>query len=189
MELSINFIVMLILSLVMFGFGMFIFRGVFSTATTQIENIPSEEAVYLEACIDEGNEVCLPVVRKKLRIGDTTVFGFAINNRITDSTFSIYTNFATAENDDPNFQVNLQEWTFVEEGSSLVSSHSIKNNEYDMIPLAYRIPKGTPSGEYVFDVYVCSTNDGGFTVRGGDPCGGAGSYIYGPKQKIYLEII
>ena len=79
-QLSINFVVILIIAVIVFGLGLNFAYKIFSLAEEMKTNLDAETQTQIEAMLDTGAIVGIPVNRAKVQIGDSKVFGLGINN-------------------------------------------------------------------------------------------------------------
>ena len=184
-ELSINFLVILILSIVVFGFGISFLARIAKVATEM--ELPSEEKFYLEACLNEGKSVCIGTNRRVAKIKETIILGLGISNTIGKDTFSVYNEFKRAVlDDDSSFDSDSIEDNKVPDTLEGPKEVLIEKNENHNALLSYVVPLGTKAGEYVYDAYVCMD---GTAENERDPCEKHGAKVYGGLHKVYIEVI
>jgi len=156
-ELSINFIVILIITIVVFGLGIRFAYNLFKSAHETVEEFDEQTKAEIERSLYQGNIVAIPINQKELRVRDAETFGLGILNQLGETKFfKVYIEFATAvdEYGDPFSQsildnVETEEWTFEES-----RVYEIEDNGREIIPLAFHVPSGTKYGTYVFNVGV-----------------------------------
>ncbi|MBN1502962.1 hypothetical protein JW930_05450 [Candidatus Woesearchaeota archaeon] len=157
LELSINFIVMLILAIVIFSFGLVFVAKILSETDRQIGLLPEAEELALDACLNEQNLVCLPNNKKELEPGKSHVFGLAVQNYAGESKeFSVLVELSLAIDNEGNeiTPIDAAEWTF--------QSHEpfmLANNEQMKLTIPFTIPIHAEQGEYAFNVNVCFKDD------------------------------
>ena len=182
-ELSINFLVILILSIVVFGFGIAFLAKITKVATDM--ELPSEEKFYLEACLNEGKSVCMGTNRREGKVKDVIIMGIGISNTIGEAHFFVYNEFKKAVLDNGNV-LDSGTGEKIPQISQGPKDVLIKKNEDEYVVLAYSIPQGTKAGEYVFDVYVCA--DGAERLPENRENCPSPQGTYGGLHKIYIEV-
>ncbi len=187
LELSINFIVIVVISLIVFFFGArFIYQ--LGAEATQLQSITADE---LEKRIGElacgGSErVCFPSDKKIIKKGKLGIFGMRIINVLEGDSHDF--SLSVTQPDPPGY---------TEEGDEIFSGEDelpqfkyreepfpiSKNKEADRA-IGVEIPSSAKSGTYILDVAVCY-NDGDSNTR--DNTGKCGEDIYS-YNKIYVEV-
>ncbi len=189
-ELSVNFIVMLILAIVVFAFGLIFAGRLLGGSREVIKNLPEMEQAILENCINNGQPVCLVKNRKEISHGENDVFGLAIlNNLGTSGEFKVFLDISTAIDTDNNpidpASITVEDWTFTTYGPK-----TIANNEHEKIPVPFFVPRGTELGQYVFNVNVCY-DDGDAGTSDPDQCENYDANfpdLYEATHKIYVTV-
>lgn len=189
MELSVNFIVILIIALLIFSGGIF-FTNKFMDATINMKDrIDENTEKEIQRLIVQGEKTAIPFSKIELKRGQRHIFGLGIMNIFREyKQFYVEMSFNNAYNPD-NSQMNdfdvgyiNQNWIFTDQG--LIE---LDPNEDTIVPIDVRAytdmayEEHTRDGLYVFDVCVC---DG--------PCNGCppipASKLYGSIKKLYIEI-
>jgi hypothetical protein len=186
-ELSINFIVILIFSIAVFGFGLLFFSRLQNAANDQMENMPSEDEFYLDACMSEGKGVCLTTNRKEIKIREVLAIGVGIlNNLGATKTFTIHNEFSTATDMEDN-EIPASENKV---GSIEIKDTEIKNNDNEKVLVSYAPKQGTIPGEYIYNVYVCTPGTPPPETQARDKCFQADSttMMHGGLHKVYIEV-
>lgn len=157
LELSINFIVMLIIVMVVFGFGITFIGKFFTGAQTLKENLDVNTQKRIESLLNTGEQIAIPINSKELGVGGSSVFGVGILNILGETKdFTINIDCTTALGK-AGSQVDISScqppkengWTFKNE-----VTESIKNNEQKVVSLLFQVPKGTEPGTYIFTITV-----------------------------------
>jgi len=156
-ELSLNFLVTVILALVIFGFGIRFINNLASDVDKLKDFTFDELDKQVEDLLCESTDkVCLGTTKKVIQKGDFDVFGVKIINVISDSGF------------DDNFKVNLEVSKLIKKNNEEVTADldelievkyrddliKIQKNEEDDIGIGIEVKKGAPSGTYILDVWV-----------------------------------
>lgn len=186
LELSINFIVMLILALVIFSFGIYFVNRILRASQEQVESLPKTEEIVLDQCINQGNSICLPNNRKEIHIGKSGVFGLAIVNNFGEKKdFSVNIGISMAideNNNDITAAIEASQWTFTTHGPI-----ELDNLKAEKISIPIVVPYGTPRGEYAFNVNVCF-DDGDPATETLDKCTGTFKDLYETTHKIRVTV-
>lgn len=152
MELSVNFIVMLILAIVVFGLSVALtYNFMRSAAETQKQLDQQTKAQILDA-LDTGAKVAVIPDSIEIKPGKSDIVGVGIRN-IQDSGDAFKINVLFDDAFDKNGAIispqNNGAW-FV-----YPDQKTIKKFERDIVRVAFNIPGGTKSGTYIYNVVVC----------------------------------
>ena len=173
MELTINFVVMLILAIVVFGFGIKLTYDLFNLGSTTNEMLTKDMEAQLENMMNAGQRVAISYNLKQAYPGDSVLFGLGILNvGSADSGFKVAVDQGTA--------VDINEkkiWSRPELSYFHSYDRTIQLNQNTKIPVTVKVPRGTPRGTYSFKVAVqkCSS-----VLSCAD---------YGQAQMIYVKVI
>lgn len=169
-ELSINFIVILIISIIVFGFGVRFISKLSSQATELQEITTAELDERIGSLICEGSDrVCVGIDRKTIRRTKFDVFGLKIVNILESQSFDII-----VERPSPSgYTINKQPigsdnliW------NPKTRSVFIEKNEEKNLGIGVQVPANIVSGTYIFDVRI-QTEDG---------------KSYSNVQKLYVDV-
>lgn len=170
-ELSINFIVILIISIVIFGFGIAFISKLSEHATELQDMTLSELDEKIGNLVCEGSDrVCIGVERKTIPRTKFDVFGVKILNILDNKNFDIivspsspigYKKDKTPITNSPNLSINPAS-----------RSIEIEKNEERTIGIGIQVPANAVSGTYIFDVKIEA------------PPG----VSYSPIQKLYVDV-
>ncbi len=175
-ELSVNFIVMLILAIAVFGFGLYFVNQLFGQAKLIQTSLDKESQQRIEELLDRGTDrVVIPIASKVIKAGQLATFGLGVLNVGDLTTFSVDINctVVTDAADRPITGTGCEtpdskEWTFK------INSFNLKKNEKEKIPIAIQIPGSKPKGTYAFTI----------TVTTGSPTG----LLYSAPKQIYVTV-
>lgn len=154
-ELSVNFLVIIIFSLAMLGMAIIFFNKFFTGAQQIQANYDKQTEEQLESLLVAGQKVAIPFTRKEVKAGNTAVFGLGILSVLPGNT---------------EFYIDIECSKFVKSDGSTDSfcpltnnplwsnSKSLNNNEHVKIPIAIPTARNDPSGTYIFDLCVCDEN-------------------------------
>ncbi|MBL7054691.1 hypothetical protein ISS05_02950 [Candidatus Woesearchaeota archaeon] len=166
-ELSINFLVILVISLTIFGFGIKFLYDLFQGAN-DLEDLTFEDIDnQIAELMCGGNErVCLPNNHLTIKRGEFEPVGMKIINMIdtsTSTTFSVtVTHGSFIDENGVSTQGTFTNVDCVPSCSSgTARTESIKNNEERDFGVGINVETGAVSGTYIFDVkveYINTTN-------------------------------
>ncbi len=183
-ELSINFIVGMILGMVMFGLGLvFVYNLLAGVDKIREYGLPDTFKVYAENCVQRGDKVCIPEIKKEVPTRKTGSFGVVINNIAgIEKRFKPVVAFSIGILDDGNEAtgIDLSKWTFTEFNEEI-----LENNRHTTVEIPFLVPPGTKKGEYVFNVNVCfDSNDNIASSK----CPGSYPSLYAPTQQVTIIV-
>ncbi|MBW2974967.1 hypothetical protein KY366_04585 [Candidatus Woesearchaeota archaeon] len=190
LQLSVSFIVIIIICLVVFISSIYIVRRFFTHAE-DIKRIYDERAEKeIERLLDDGSRVAIPFDRKTIVNGDFNTFGIGVLNMLgtgPSNKFMINISFNKAydrldslicQSSDPNTDScgNPETWLQTTAGIGDESGiiKMIRNNEQEKFLLGIGV-KNAPAGTYIFDVVVRYYN-------------GTDWVQYDTLHKIYVEV-
>lgn len=182
LELSINFIVIIIISLIVFFFGArFIYQ--LGSEATQLQSMTVEELdrkIGSLAC--EGSEkVCFGFDKKIIKRGKLGIFSLRIINILDSQDFDVIVTRPSTpgytKQGDPIPSDNL----IVKPASRTAY---IKENGERNLAIGVEVPKNAVSGTYIFDVAICYDDLDG---TNNDPTGKCGYDLYS-FNKLYVEV-
>ena len=153
-ELSLNFIIVIIISITIFGFGVLFISRLSSSATdlTKLTTSQLDEQISNIAC--GGYErVCISPEKKEIQREKFGVFGIKLFNIKSTENFEISIIPSTALNKNGLPITN----------SLTIKPHSrqvdIKQNEEKIVGIGIGVPSNAPSGTYTFDVNIKNNNE------------------------------
>lgn len=156
MELSINFLVTMVISITLLIFGIrFIYK--LQQESTSLRDITFEELDRSigELLCENQDIVCIGLERKVIPKGKFDKFGVKVIN-VKDSQ-EFYFDFN--ENSPKGFNKNKQPITT----SNIEFKHRnkafINRNEEKTIGIAINVPKNTQSGTYIFNLVICHNDN------------------------------
>ena len=196
-QLTATFLVILILTIVIFTGAIYFTQRFFSTAEQMRATIDRQTEAEIENLLfQEGSLVAMPLFKKSITRGKQDTFGLGIRN-ILEKTENFYVlvsfskGFTLEEEVIPTTDseyINTK-WLLYNPGP-----YQIANNEFQMIPILTSVDLsmaegvGTQTGTYSFNVCVISgVIPSGFDC--GNPPRPLPPSIYGGKiYKIYVEV-
>jgi len=164
-ELSINFLVTIIIALTIFGFGVKFIYNLASEAT-ELESLTTSELDKRigDLLCESTDKVCIGIDKKVIQKGNFDVFGIKIINIQDVTDFEI-----TVDRPDiPGYTLNNNPITEDELIWNPKSrTERLEREEERELGLGISVPKNAQSGTYIFDVRV-------------EP--------YGTLHKLYVEV-
>ncbi len=156
-QVSIGFLVILIITIVVFAMGIRFAYTLFSKAHETVEKFDEQTQAEIERSLYQGNIVAIPVNNKEIKVGKTETFGLGILNQLAEEKkFKIFIDFDTAVDEHGDAfssaildNIEVEDWTFAES-----RIYTIANNGREIIPLSFTVPFETEYGIYVFNVAV-----------------------------------
>lgn len=180
MELSTNFIVILIISMAILAFGIYFINMIFSSVAEQKLALDSQTEAQLERLMDDGGKVVIPIKSKTIAPGDLDTFGIGVLNVLDTQSFSIAITYSDAFNaanqqidcvsDCPTWILTTSSTTPISDG--VIIQQTIGKNQKKKMLLGILPSDNAKPGTYIFDVDV-TKQDG---VK------------YDSKHKIYVKI-
>lgn len=169
-ELSLNFIVILIISIVIFGFGIRFISKLSSQATELQELTISELDERIGNLICEGSDrVCVGIDRKTIKRTKFDVFGVKIINILESQNFDI-----TVSRPAPSGYTKTKQEIPTDSLIWNPKSRSIfmEKNEEKVLGIGIQVPASAVSGTYIFNVEIKTAD--------GKP--------YSLVQKLYVDV-
>jgi hypothetical protein len=176
LELSINFLVIIIFSLGILGLSVALFNKFFRGAQDIQENYDKQTEEEMEKLLLAGKKVAIPFIRKEVQPGESAVFGLGILSvRSAATTYYITVDCAKAFDPSGGFLAcNL--W------QTAVNNPLLQNNEQAKIPIVIPTEHHTQRGTYIFNVAVCPDSWCMFPYQS--------SQLYdGNVHKLYLKVV
>ncbi len=175
-ELSVNFLVILIIAIVVFGFGIYLVFKFFGAAPDITEGISSQLQQEINQMLSQGEKVALPINQQTVQDGKGYTFWLGISNMLNNAETNSFTISANLNKFiAPDDTVYTSGTIFNNAKAKLniiyVLSYVLKNGGQKSIPIAVSVLRGAPSGNYIIDVLV---------TESGTP--------YSPLQKLYITV-
>lgn len=183
MELSINFVVGLILGILMFSLGLVLVYNILS-GTEKIKqwSLPDNFNRLAQACVEDNKKVCILNKVINLKTREHMPVGLVINNVVgEEKKFKVFVNFAKGylEDETEVNNVDLTKWTFTD-----FNELKLENNKYEIVNIPFLVPKGTKKGTYVFNVNVCFDSN----VNPSNKCPNSYASLYDITEQIMINV-
>ncbi|HLC60849.1 MAG TPA: hypothetical protein VJJ52_05470 [Candidatus Nanoarchaeia archaeon] len=172
-ELSVNFLVIIIISIVIFGFGVYFIAKLSATATDLTQLTASELDQKIANLVCEGfDRVCIGTEKKVIHKKKFDVFGIKIFNVLPTQNFEITVNPPTDKLgiSYSNTPIPLTSPQLIVNPAS--RSVSISQNEEKDIGIGVQVQPNPVPGIYILNVEIKSQNGAQYT----------------PIQKLYVEV-
>ena len=178
-ELSMNFLVGIILAIAIFYFDIYFLGKIMSTDIEAI--LPDYYAEEAKACASRGDRLCIIEKRLEIRVRKYGSFGLVVNNMLgEEANFKPIIDFSLGVLDNED-EVDEIEGIWTQEQ---VRAVNLENNDYELVSLPFTVPGGAKAGDYIFNVYVCyDSND-----EPSDMCPTGFKSIYGPVNQITIFV-
>jgi len=177
-ELSVNFLVTFIITIVVFGLGIILAKQIFSGSEGLADKTFEDLDKQIGSLVCSGNEkVCLSAKQRTIERGAFGVFGLTIQNVF---------------NEEKIFIITVTQGTYVNPGQEvedvdvemgilpLERELTLAAKESDSMGIGIEVPENAPSGTYAFDVNVVFESDE-HDVDVTNPA-------YSPTRKIYVKV-
>lgn len=155
-EMGINFIVILIIALVVFSFGIKIAYDLMNKAEDIRTEVDESTEREIEEALAGGSIVSVPINHKESKAGKSITFGLGVFNVGDTQNFVIEMSFESAYNEKTKapIEVNGNEWIL-----SSYGPYEIARNDQKIIAIPVMVPRNiesgkTPSGVYSFNIEV-----------------------------------
>ena len=182
-QLSINFLVIIILSIVMLSSGLVLVRKFFATTVDIKADLDTQTKGKISQLLSVGETTALPFNKKTINAGENGVFGLGILNVLREE-HQYRVNIVAWDAYDKNKNQltgfdGMQSNTFgmVEENKYVLyedTEFTLKPNEQKEIPILVSMPKESQRGTYIFNVIVQDLTQGS---------------QYGNTQKKYVTVL
>ncbi|PIN81136.1 hypothetical protein COV11_02570 [Candidatus Woesearchaeota archaeon CG10_big_fil_rev_8_21_14_0_10_30_7] len=180
-QLSINVLVLMIISIVIFSFSMYFLYKYIPTSTPEELDVMTQQAI--ERMIFQDNKlVAIPYNSKPARIGETVLFGLGVRNVFNDAReFEVQLEFSKA------FSYNMQELTNVDSRTMqkwLGTNVNLNLGKLNAKELK-KEPLGITVGEYIKQGELTKPGIYFFTIKVIDL---STQNLYGDMQEINVKV-
>ena len=171
-ELSVNFLVILVISLVVFGFGLSLFWKIYAQADEQMGQMSQSMEREIQSRLHSGDKVSIVPRQLDMSRNEDRIIGIGIRNIESDKTkFKIYAKrslFYSPQNDiscsftpgdgeeDCAAEYDIPQIGFL----GLPNEIEIIPNEQGIRSIMLKTDRRAMSGEYVIDICVCKDMGG-----------------------------
>ena len=169
-QLSVNFLVVMIICIVLLGIGIKLISDFSTGATTAKENVDEYHKRMLSKELTRGSLVASYPNSVTVRRGKYSDFGVGVSNELGETK-----NFSIFVEEDSYNPLNTEEIKLL----YLPGPKTIKNNMQDFFNVRIIVPKETQRGSYIFNAYVCKTDDCEYRTD---------LTSYGTMQKLQVDV-
>lgn len=170
-ELSLNFLVIIIISITIFGFGIYFI----SNLAQEAEDLRGLTLAQIDEQIRDlacggSDRVCMAAEKIKIQKGKVGIFGIKILNVLDSENFQIVAS--------PSSPLGYKKDNSAITSPALIinppsRTADIKKNEDKTIGIGVQVPKNAPvGGTYIIDVEIRNSGQ-----------------LYVPLQKLYVEVV
>jgi len=154
-ELSVNFMVVVILSVVMLSLGLILIKQFFSKADDIKGTIEDATEKDMEDILTQDDTVAVPINRRVIERGKSDFFNLYVLNILGNTqTFDVTISFNKAY-DEFNQEITVNEdETHPDAWLYYVDSFQLENNQAKKLKILVNVPKEVEIGEYIFNVNV-----------------------------------
>lgn len=193
MMLSMTFLVILIITVVIFGGSMYFTRKFFAVAEELKASIDVQTEAQIKALLDEGHLIAMPINLITIHRGDHANYGIGILNVVghqSDFVISIEFNAAYTAEEEP---IEDADGSWINDKWLLYSNgpHPVQNNDKGSVPVRVMVDSAmadgvaTERGTYVFN--VCADYQGdpeNFNCKDKIPS----EYYSGKVYRLYVKV-
>ncbi|MBW2997055.1 hypothetical protein KY349_01800 [Candidatus Woesearchaeota archaeon] len=149
-ELSINFIVMLVLAIAVFAGGLVFASKFFGHAEKVRGNLESQTERQIEKLLDSGSPVVMPISTKEVFRNKFETFGLGVLARFSGK-YTVSIDFDQAFKKDKSQITNIyaQDWIQLP-----TSEMVLQKNEKGKFLIGIQVPDDAEKGTYIFKVKV-----------------------------------
>lgn len=185
MEIAVNTLVVLILSILIFGGGIALFYKAFAKGEQQAANLDQATQQQIENALDDGSLVAIPVSSKTISPGGHATIGVGVTNEDGTSASHPFALVVTYAGRDPPPNAPTGSAWIKFDGNEI----PLQNGQKHVFQL-YFVPSGAnQKGVHIFNVAACyDGEDSGTSVAGSSLCAAKGLKLYENLHKIYLTI-
>ena len=185
-ELAVNFFVIMIISLVILGMGIYLVSLFFKTTEELKTNLDEQTSKEIQKILFEGKRVAIPLSNTELKRGKGHTFGLGILNILGETK-----NFKVHIGDGPiiksdNTQINEDQNGYTPLEHIQDNIKEIQNNEQEITGVPVRVPRSAQLGTYVLNVYVCNCTT--TQICTSLPCDTAEQTYDNSVHKIYVKV-
>ena len=200
-QLSVSFLVTLIITIAIFTFSISMLRKFFGHAEDVKMVWDERSEKEIERLMDDGSRIAIPFDKKTIRNGEFDSFGIGILNILNTgatNNFEITVKFNKAFRKDNSPICDISDssncgqpegWLLTSGGTDIAEGVNINmpvsNNEQRKFLLGVEVG-GADKGTYIFDMLVCADNGEAEDLA---KCPNAGyTYPYDSLKKIYVDV-
>ena len=172
MELSLNFLVIIIISITIFGFGIYFISNLAQQAEDLRKLTLSQIDEQISGLACKGSDrICIIAEKKKIQRGNVGIFGIKILNILESKDFQIIARASSPLGYKKDNSPITSPALIINPPQGRMES--IQKNEDKTIGIGVQVPENAPiGGTYIIDVEIRN-----------------GGNLYVPLQKLYVEVV
>ncbi|PLW79957.1 hypothetical protein C0585_04685 [Candidatus Woesearchaeota archaeon] len=198
-ELQVNFLVMLIFAIIVFGFGIKLANDMFAKGTEYTREVDKDIEKEMSEMLTNGKPIAIGYNQKTMDAGDSGIFYLGLINKYsTPINYVVVVEDKIAAVDERNNELsipypydNASKWTISQIPNGLdAAPYTLQVNEDVVEPIPVGVQKGVPNGLYMFTVAVYySTNmDDNTVAKVLTAENSDGGLFYNQKQSIFVNV-
>jgi hypothetical protein len=190
LELSANFLVIMILSVVMFGFGLYFTYKIFDASNQRTVEIDQATEQRMEELFNDGSRIVIPFQTKTIRRGSVGVYAVGVLNTLDSGGDTVFTinpeqqlglcgtlQCPTAGYDKDGQQLSDTDMQKVQILYKNPYQITLKKNQRQKFALGVDVANDAKSGTYIVDFSITYADAVNPIVTYGDP-----------KYKLYIVV-
>ncbi len=188
-ELSVNMIIITVLSLIVLGIGFYIVTNIFTTATEYKEKLDEQTKENVRKMLMQSGElISLPINKYTVQRGKREIIAVGLLNNLGYSNlFYLSIRCNEAVDPDENELCAENQGTSCNTETTAYCSNwiimdtekiTLENREATVIGLFVTVPDIAPAGTFAFNFKVCT----------GNSCNISGSTQYSTTKKVYISV-
>lgn len=151
-ELSLNFFITILLSLVVLTASITILYRFISESERTQQDLDERTKEQLSALLDQGNQIVIPFSRQTISKGEEHVFGIGILNIFDQKEFKLTIELSSAESKegvDISREIDIKQWA-----SYIDTPFTLDKNQRHTVRVLIGVPDEAKSGTYIFNAKV-----------------------------------
>ena len=153
-ELSVNFLVIIVLSLVMLSLGVILINKFFEAAEDIKTDLDSQTEAGIQSLLEQGKMVAVPINRKTIIRGEHDIFGLGILNIKDSGDFKVVVRASDGFEPESNNYASISTDNFAGWPLYFTEEFNLDRDQRRSIGIAIIVDKTALRGTYIFDVEV-----------------------------------
>lgn len=148
-ELSVNFLVVIILSVTLLSLGIYFVKTMYESSKDIQSALDKQTEEQIESLLDQGYSFAIPINTRYIQSGGSALFGVGILNSYNlKQEFQLNIKFSDAFDKDKARITNAEQYFSVLYDDK---AFNLEPDENKKISVKMQTKKGIPSGTYIFD--------------------------------------
>ncbi|MGM5485502.1 MAG: hypothetical protein ACQEP1_06555 [Nanobdellota archaeon] len=154
-QVSVNMLVVIIISIVVLGMGFTLVNRMMSSGEENINQVDDRLKNQIESTLREDSKpVTIPVVQKTINKDNVGTFAVGVLNLDDSDKFIVDVEYDTGYTEEGDEIIDTS--PKVIPTMDLYKEVEVGNNEAETFSVPIEVPPEAESGEYIFNVYICS---------------------------------